>query len=622
MQPHLRKTATLLLAFVVGAGNFAGGASRVASAAEPIKVELLMDSDPAFVEPADVVTVSPKLPGLWLLALARDEKDLKLQAAQAFAKARDLGLQPTDEIVSALRRELVAEKQPPIVAQQMATALIALDARVAAQDLFAQSQARGFDMQRIVEPALARWDFAPIKPLWRERLASADTRRQELRLAIEGLAQVGDQTSATPLAKLALDTQRPSDVRLQAAQAASTLRPVGFEPDARRLLGGNPSAGMIDRLVAATLVRHDTSKAAQDLLLKLAADPEPAIAAMALSQLLSIDAALAAPLNEQLVAHRDTKIRLLAVALLDRQETPVATKLLGPLLDDIHPGVRVGAREALIRLASLPALNDVVRATAVEVLQGDKVRGLEQAAVTLGALDHETSAPRLVALLDHREPRVFITAAWALRKLAVPATAPQILQRLHDETEKSLVLQKQLDDLMKKQKPLPDISHMTPIYDQLAHLIEALGVIGYREALPEFERYFPKPPIVAITDPPPVATTRQYPLRAAMVCALGLMFQKDPPADVVTFLSGRLRDEDPLHAESTPVRANSAVALVRMGAKDQIPALEKFFKPERGYSTLTHACGWALERLAGRPPFVPTPRSGRDFGWFFDWFVD
>jgi HEAT repeat protein len=254
----------------------------------------------------------------------------------------------------------------------------------------------------------------------------------------------------------------------------------------------------------------------------------------------------------------------------------------------------------------------------MEMLLSDRVRGLEQAALTLGALDHEPAATRLVALLAHQDPRVSVTSAWALRKLAVRETAAPILARIHDETEKSLVLQAQLDELTRQKQPFPDNSHMLPLFDQLAHLVEALGVMGHREALPELERFFPKPPMLSPIDPPPVATTRQYPIRAAVVDAVGRMFEGEPRADLVEYLAERLSDDDPSHAESAQVRVNAAVALTRLGAKDKVPVLERFYQPETGYSTLVDACAWGLERLAGRPPYDPPPQRVQQFGWFLE----
>src|SRR5207302_11124393 len=64
-------------------------------------------------------------------------------------------------------------------------------------------------------------------------------------------------------------------------------------------------------------------------------------------------------------------------------------------------------------------------------------RGLEQAATAAGALRHAPAAERLVQLLSHDDPEVRVPAAWALRRLAVPATAAALLERARIDTERS-----------------------------------------------------------------------------------------------------------------------------------------------------------------------------------------
>jgi hypothetical protein len=66
------------------------------------------------------------------------------------------------------------------------------------------------------------------------------------------------------------------------------------------------------------------------------------------------------------------------------------------------------------------------------------------------------------------------------------------------------------------------------------------------------------------------------------------------------------------------VRANAAVALARMEATAQVPQIERFFTPDRSYTLLTDACGWALVQLAGRPPYRPKPVEFQQFGWFLE----
>ena len=101
------------------------------------------------------------------------------------------------------------------------------------------------------------------------------------------------------------------------------------------------------------------------------------------------------------------------------------------MMNDPHPAVRRTARDALLDRAGQGGQKKAIITIARTYLAGKNWRAKEHAALILGQLDDKASADKLVELLNHRQAEVFIAAAWALRKLAVPATLPAMLKRVN-----------------------------------------------------------------------------------------------------------------------------------------------------------------------------------------------
>src|SRR4029079_3987483 len=102
-------------------------------------------------------------------------------------------------------------------------------------------------------------------------------------------------------------------------------------------------------------------------------------------------------------------------------------------------------------------------------------RGLEQAALLLGALDHKPAAGRLVELLEFDRPEVRITAAWGLKNLPLPETLPAQFDKAGRNCE-----------LRKNGSSLPDLD------EQTAHLFEAFGRMKFAVAEPLLREHIPK----------------------------------------------------------------------------------------------------------------------------------
>src|SRR6185437_6160335 len=107
---------------------------------------------------------------------------------------------------------------PLVVRLAIARALVALDARQTAEVLMRHAQADGFDAARLLEPALARWNYAPMRPVWLTRLESRQTPPGPLLLAVQAAALTKLTDAAPHLRRLALDSKTDKTVRLEAAR--------------------------------------------------------------------------------------------------------------------------------------------------------------------------------------------------------------------------------------------------------------------------------------------------------------------------------------------------------------------------------------------------------------------
>ena len=188
----LRRTLTALAAVTLIA----------AAARADDGLDSTMYLDPDLPGPKVVLKLPARLPGLWVEALGRPEADLKAQAAQAIARAHELGIPGMPPTAGPLARELDRPDQHPTVRLAVARALVVLDAKDAAAAL-ARAAAADPELRELVDPALARWDYRPARAGWLDRLSQPNNRGTVL--ALRSLGTVREAAAAPRLRVLALD---------------------------------------------------------------------------------------------------------------------------------------------------------------------------------------------------------------------------------------------------------------------------------------------------------------------------------------------------------------------------------------------------------------------------------
>lgn len=607
----------LLTLCLVGIVLETHGSWSGAVAAE-MQVGAAMDRDPERQLPARQRYFSPQLKSLWVAALGRPDTELQLQAAQTIARAHHLGMPGLEDAIEPLMTRLGQTNVHPLVREACANALVALDARQAAPLLFHHWRNSENDLAALVEPALARWRYEPIRKVWRNRLQDSQSGGSRLRYAMAGLAMLEDEVSGTRLLEM---VQQPlgMPVRLRAAQALAELRRQDLETTARRLMADANIPARLGRLLAVTLLKHHRGAEAQKLLLEMTGPREdPVVAVRALSRLFDLDPGAAARIARETISSPDARLRSMSIPILETRADATTVRLLVAVLDDRHPRIRQVAREGLLRLVEAEkSLDGVVRERTVEMLGTDRWRGQEQAIILLVALQHRQSAGRLVQLLDAPSPNVFRTAAWGLRELRVPGALPAMLRKAEREVEAGLVTDMDLE-----------------VDVQVSYLMEAFGLAAYRPAEPLMRKCIPK------------KFTMGSEVRAAAIWSLGHLYAGQTPRELSAMLLDRLHDSgsnatmdlpaeevtdesrpevtglggpgmESMYAEVERVRCMCAVSLGRMGMKTMVEDIRKHYSGTTG-AALDFACGWALQQLTGEP--LPRPENVRQS--LSNWFLE
>lgn len=519
---------------------------------------------------------------LWREALTSQEEDLRRQAATSLLR---LG-QENSTISADMKAALLTGFRTAgnrTVRHAMAAALVELEVHEAAADLFEFSESGNITVARTVEPALGRWQYEPIVDVWLKRIHNpSKVSVTHLVLAAEGLALVNRTDAVTGLLQLVTDERIGTEVRMAAAAALGSLANSGLTETAGRLAADQTAKGFSNRLAAAKMLSGHREPSAGQLLQSLALDSRPVIAVTALVRLLEIDTSYVHAMVDQLLSNSDAQVRQLAAESIASHPSSKGVSQLAELLTDPDPRVRNVARNSLVMLTSDDSLKEQLLNRIDQLLTEDDWRGLEQACRLTGQLDHEPAAQRLLELLNHSRMEVQITAAWALRMVAVPNTVPEI----------EAFIAKTIAPLPST-AGLPSGAILTRRQDDcLMHLFEAVGQARSSSAVPSLLKCVPKRKDMGSQS------------RAAAVWALGHIYQNNPPDELVQQLISRMSDSSPLNPEYESVRMAAAISLGRMKLAAVVTPMKVAMQRMAPSGRIHVACEWAIAQITGtsQPP--------------------
>lgn len=575
-------------------------ASDAFSAESPL--DSLMYKSPSFPAPQVVEVLHKGQIELWIRALDGPSEEMKCTAAQSIAFAHSRGIKGLEIAIPKLQEVLNRSDTGGTTRLALAQSLITLDAKPSADVLFRQLSSDNPELREIIEPALMKWNFEPIRSVWLERIRLGAPYRRPHLLAIRGLGLARDQKAASLILELVLSPTTPKAVRIEAARAMGKISSTGLEKYAARLVADSTPGG-ITGILAASLLREHQGEEAVRLLQVLGKNPDSTSSALALARLVEIDAKLVVPILETVLASPDANVRSLGVVALFQHVSDAHIRLLGVRLSDPHPDVRRQARQALSDLAKRSELHALVVAEGTKSLAKSDWQGQEQAAILLAQLDHKPAAKRLLELLRVDRPEAFVAAAWSLRQLAVSETLPSIHEFIGNLNQKMLASG-------------PTGGRGVPpeaLDNQLTQLIQLLGQSRYRPADATLRAIVPR-----FVNPGGKTNPAGIESRVAAAWALGLINEGQSESALVGLLTARLTDINPgpPGMEDDRVRQMAAVSLGRMKARESLPTLRRFYAGKPTLRTINNACGWAIEQITGEVVPPPEMIHRNVVGWF------
>lgn len=563
---------------------------------EAMVVRNLWPEDILIEDAKAVPVVESSFTELWLDTLGHDENDLKQELISQMEQLHEIGVDQSAHLERI--RGLVDDENHHTVNVALASLLVALDDEASKELLFGMIRPSQIEISQIVEPAFARWKYEPAIELWRDRLKDQQrVRRVHLILAIEGLGVVGDQESLESLVEITTDFhfERPS-IRLAAARAAGAIGGDGLVEKSVVLAESRLSNPSLNQLCAVALLAKQDSAEAISLLQKLMVRDLGAVAGAAWNRMVEIDSAQALPFTEECASSEDPIVREAVVKTWFEQPSVERIVQIGGLLNDRHPDVRLAARVSLRRLASRSEeFGQAVRDVAMKVIYAPQSNfgGLEECLILLAALDHKPVAERAVELLSHDRPEVYITAAWALRKLQVEEMNERMLRYATRISDREIAKFRSATRV--------SLFHL----EQVAHLFDAFGETGYREAEGVLRKFIPlvHDPMDAV-NPTGVGPNS----RSAAITALGKLYSDDPDRELVSQFVERMNARGRDGGYDIPeVWATSAKALGRMKAASALDELRKYYTGGPPVDGVNYAAAWSIQKLTGEsfPPPVP-----------------
>lgn len=583
-------------ACLAAAISFLGPASGFAQrghSEDALVVENLWPEDIRIGDQNVPLVLDAAFSNLWREALKHPETDLRQELISSIEQVHRAGDNQSQHLETV--RGLIQDDNHPTLNIAIASFLVAVNDKTSADLLFKMIRPGQIEISQIVEPALARWSYSPAIELWKKRLNAEGVRRTHLILAINGLAKVDDSESLERLLELATDFYEKPSVRLAAARSAGSIGGEGLIEHCTALAQSNGTDVMLSKLCSIALMANIDSQDAIALLQELMCDDSAAVAGAAWQRMVAIDSSNAIPYLERCAKSQDPIVGLSMVSTCVENANPELVDRLGDMLGNRHPDVRVAARNSLRRLAKADrSFDQQIRSIGQAAIQGSprEFRKIEQAVILLTELNHKPAAGQIVELLSHEKPQVYVTAAWSLRSLNEKSTFESMLRATAD------VIKTKLETAAPgRGRELPP---QGPRHDQLAHLFEAFGEANYQEAKPLVRKYVFEG----------VSGTFRRPSNSfsAAISAVGKLYLGDPSPSLVSRLSsilGNVRDGCPND------RAMAIIAMGRMKAESQLPALRKYYPGGTPDDPVNYAAAWSIREMTGEAFLPPKTRVRR-----------
>jgi len=277
------------------------------------------------------------------------------------------------------------------------------------------------------------------------------------------------------------------------------------------------------------------------------------------------------------------------------------------LLDDPNTELRNDVRRKLLALAKHESLDAMVRSEGMKSLENGTWRGIEQAALLLGELDHEPAAdPMVKHMTTHPRHEARLAAIVGLRWIAVERTFAPMLEWARKLVDKPTHVDSLLPTDDEGESPGGPTGHFAGNME-LTHLLQTFGVHQYEPARSVARQM--------------VGRNDKYSgeARAAGMWALSRYYEDQPDQQLATQLVTRLNDAYGMNPELEIARRFAALAVGSMRAKGFEETITNHMVTYTGsQSRIQQTCHWALERITGDSYDPVAPRERDAVGWFME----
>lgn len=412
---------------------------------------------------------------------------------------------------------------------------------------------------------LAAWGAEPLLVRWRARIGSNESAASMCR-AVEGLGRYGGQDDLPMLRRL-LETRPEAVLKIAVAEAIGRIQPNELEALARTYVEKVAMTEVegTQASIALGLLAHHRSDEARQIMTELVEQAVPGVGARCLE---GIPGEPPLELAERMLEHADPAMRLSALRVFARGHDARSFGKVSGRLSDPVVVVRREAARLLVEWGEKE--RELVLEVVMPWFDQENTLGLEQACLIVGTLKHAGATKKISRLVDHPSADVYVTAAWAIRRLA------------SKESHAEQVMKKAVLVAVKMMSNLPKTLPTQDEFHRLAHLIETAGELRYAGASQDLMRLVPRGPVAVHT-------------RCAAIWALGRIHEGDAEWEGRGALEDRMMDFEGASPEDPWVRYASAIALGRIGNVKSLEKMEKIVEPT--YSSQYEGLEWARTRL-------------------------
>lgn len=544
---------------------------KLVEAAEALSISHLSVTSPdlkaKWVMEDPMITLAESVAGL-----KSDETMRVLDFSSRYLRAIENGFKVPDEVVATCVTRLAAGEKNPKIRSGLVAIVLRLGDSSTAELLWRIAQEDRY-LRLAIETKLVELKSDFPKDQWRLRLKGGESRESLNLIACKGLAQVGDASDAAAFEAIIKDDTRSTPLRVCAAESLAAVDPAKAVVLAESLGTGSQfqeGAERWDRWLAILrLLKENKTDKAFDLINKAFAEGSDAARTEAFKNISNFWSDKAEPLLDIAKKDKEANVRLAAVRYLDSHFDGDAITRLSELVADNNPGVRMAARDALLRHAEEDMWSEAIQGKVTAALQSQKWWEVEQAAIMAASLKMTSTESQLFSLLKHERSEVYIAAAWALR---VVAESPEVLQKILDYA-------KEKTDYVFQSSVLAD-----PEYHHVAHLFELIAIKKLPGGKEMLQRFVKKNTKVGLTT------------RLSALWGVGKYLEDNPESDMSSAYAVIIADKFGPGAELDVVRY---AAMVGMGFFADPATRNAIMALQEGNGTpIRLAQDWALSRIA------------------------